>query len=115
MCTYIGPLFWGGGGVVTVARALRPTYAPGGPFIVYTGKQSYSRIFSEWNVLKRKKNKSRTRRVRERTRTTKKTGTVPWTRTVPGTESNLKTGTVHEKDKTTKNRKGAMDTDCIWD
>jgi hypothetical protein len=44
--------------VVTLARALRPTYAPGGPFIVYTGKQSYSRIFSEWNVLKRKKNET---------------------------------------------------------
>jgi hypothetical protein len=44
----------GGGEVVTLARALRPTYAPGGPFIVYTGKQSYSQIFSEWNVLKKK-------------------------------------------------------------
>jgi hypothetical protein len=44
----------GGGGGDTGSRALRPTYAPGGPFIVYTGKQSYSRIFSEWNVLKNK-------------------------------------------------------------
>jgi hypothetical protein len=43
----------------------------------------------------------RTATVHERTMTTK-TGTVPWTRTVPGTESTLRTGTVPERTMTTK-------------